>query len=150
MLCDSTPPRGSLHSDVVEHPTIRLLDKQTILIAEDRDTSRELLRIVLESSGYRVLEAPDGRRAVEIASETALDLVIMDIYMPFMNGFEALAALRALPGYERTPVIALTASAMAGERECALAKGFAEFLAKPVNLPELRGLVARLLGGDGQ
>lgn len=123
---------------------------KTILVAEDRDSSRELLRIVLESCGHVVLEAADGRMAIEIARENPLDLIIMDIYMPFMSGFEALAALRVLPGYASIPVIAFTASAMAGERESALAQGFAEFLAKPVNLPELRSLVARLLAGENR
>ncbi len=119
--------------------------QKTILVVEDRDASRELLRIILESAGYAVIEAVDGRDALEIAQQTVADLVIMDVYMPFLTGFEALAGLRLLPGYNAVPVVALTASAMTGERERALAAGFAEFLTKPVNLARLRGLIRELL-----
>jgi CheY-like chemotaxis protein len=118
----------------------------TILIAEDRDASRELIRAVLTAGGYDVVEARDGREALECAVRLRADLVILDIHMPHLDGFEVLERLRALDHYARVPVIALTASAMAGDRERAIASGFSEFISKPVNLALLRREVERLLG----
>lgn len=118
---------------------------KTILVAEDRDASRELIRTVLESCGYRVVEAADGKEALLRAEEVQADLVILDLYMPHANGFEVLSQLRLREGYQRTPVIALTASAMNGDRERALAAGFSDFISKPVNLKALRLEIARFL-----
>src|SRR5689334_9045313 len=117
----------------------------TILVAEDRDASRELIRSVLTAWGYEVVEARDGREAVERAFERRADLVILDIYMPHLDGYQVLERLRATDLYARVPVIALTASAMTGDRERALASGFSEFISKPVNLALLRKEMARLL-----
>lgn len=118
---------------------------KTILVAEDRDTGRELLDVVLTASGYRVVLAADGREALDRAAETKADLVILDIHMPHFDGFEVLAKLRADPVYAHIPVIALTASAMAGDRDSVLAAGFSEYISKPVNMSLLRREVARLL-----
>ena len=118
---------------------------KTILVAEDRDTGRELLDVVLTASGYRVVLAADGREALDRAAETKADLVILDIHMPHFDGFEVLAKLRADPVYAHIPVIALAASAMAGDRDSVLAAGFSEYISKPVNMSLLRREVARLL-----
>jgi CheY-like chemotaxis protein len=117
----------------------------TILIAEDREASRELIRTVLTAWGYEVVEARDGREALECALERQADLVILDIYMPHLDGFQVLERLRAVDSYASVPVIALTASAMSGDREKAIASGFSEYISKPVNLVLLREEVARLL-----
>jgi CheY-like chemotaxis protein len=119
---------------------------KTILVAEDRDASRELIRTVLAAAGYAVVEARDGREAIERALETPADLVILDLYMPHTDGFSVLERLRAHSHYSKVPIVALTASAMAGDREKAIASGFSEYISKPVNLALLRQEVGRLLG----
>jgi CheY-like chemotaxis protein len=119
---------------------------KTILVAEDRDASRELIRTVLTAAGYTVVEARDGREAIERAFETRADLVILDLYMPHTDGFGVLARLRGDDHYSKVPIVALTASAMAGDREKAIASGFSEYISKPVNLTLLRQEVGRLLG----
>ncbi|HVW85824.1 MAG TPA: response regulator [Bryobacteraceae bacterium] len=118
---------------------------KTILVAEDRDVSRELIEAVLTASGYRVVLAIDGQDALDQASGMRADLVILDLYMPRVDGFSVLRKLRADPNYMATPIIALTASAMAGDRDRALAAGFSEYISKPVNIPLLRSEISRLL-----
>jgi CheY-like chemotaxis protein len=118
---------------------------KTILIAEDRDASRELLSVVLTAAGYHVIQAADGEEALTRAAETLADLVILDIHMPRLDGFGVIRRLRDDPAYATVPVIALTASAMAGDRDSVLAAGFSEYISKPVNMSLLRREIARLL-----
>jgi len=118
---------------------------KTILVAEDRDASRELLTVVLTAAGYNVIQAADGEEALQRAGETLADLVLLDIYMPRLDGFGAIRQLRSNPAYADVPVIALTASAMAGDRDSVLAAGFSEYISKPVNMSLLRREIARLL-----
>lgn len=125
-----------------------MMAMKTILVAEDRDASRELIRTVLTAAGYAVIEARDGREAIERALETPADLVILDLYMPHTDGFGVLARLRSDARYAKVPIVALTASAMAGDREKAIASGFSEYISKPVNLALLRQEVGRLLGSS--
>lgn len=115
-----------------------------ILIAEDREASRELIRTVLEAAGFDVLEAADGCEALAIASKCLPDLVLLDLQMPKLDGFAVLAALRRDRRYAQTPIVALTASAMSGDRERALAAGFSAYIAKPVDLTLLRSEIERL------
>ena len=116
-----------------------------ILIAEDRPSSRELIRTVLEGSGYSVSEAVDGREAVELARRVNPDLIIVDLQMPFLDGLGVLQELRRDPRFASVPIVALTASAMQGDREKAIQAGFNEYITKPVNLRTLREEVSRLL-----
>jgi two-component system cell cycle response regulator DivK len=118
---------------------------KTILIAEDRDASRELLSVVLTAAGYHVIQAADGEEALTRAAETLADLVILDIHMPRLDGFGVIRRLREDPLYATVPVIALTASAMAGDRDSVLKAGFSEYISKPVNMALLRREIARLL-----
>jgi two-component system cell cycle response regulator DivK len=117
-----------------------------ILVAEDRPGSRELIRTVLESAGYEVLEAADGQEALEKACGASVDLVLLDLQMPRVDGFGVLVQLRKDPRFENTPIVALTANAMRGDRERALAAGFSSYLAKPVDLAALRFEINRLIG----
>jgi CheY-like chemotaxis protein len=119
---------------------------KTILVAEDRDASRELVRTVLSAAGYSVLEARDGREAIERALETQADLVILDLYMPHTDGFGVLQRLRAEERYKITPIIALTASAMAGDAQRAIDLGFTAYISKPVKMAQLRLEISKLLG----
>jgi CheY-like chemotaxis protein len=118
---------------------------KTILVAEDRDASRELINVVLTAAGYHVILAADGEEALTRAAETLADLVILDIHMPRLDGFGVIQRLRNDPAYAKVPVIALTASAMAGDRDSVLAAGFSEYISKPVNMSLLRREIARLL-----
>jgi len=119
---------------------------KTILVAEDRDASRELICISLTAAGYSVIEARDGKEAIDRAFEVQADLVILDLYMPHTDGFGVLSRLRAEDSYRDIPIIALTASAMAGDRERAISSGFSDYISKPVNMGFLRREVERLLG----
>lgn len=121
---------------------------KTILIAEDRDASRELVCTVLLAAGYAVVEASNGSEAIARALETQADLVILDLYMPHTDGFGVLQRLRAEESYRAIPIIALTASAMAGECERAIASGFTAYISKPVAMGYLRQEIGRLLGGE--
>ena len=122
---------------------------KTILVAEDRDTSRELVRTLLEHSGYCVLEATNGAEAINMAQENNPDLVLVDLQMPIKNGFDVLRELRADQRFRFTPVVALTASAMIGDKERALVEGFTAYLTKPLSLSMIRSELGRLLNSGG-
>jgi CheY-like chemotaxis protein len=116
-----------------------------ILIADDRASSRELLRTVLEREGYRVLEAADGEEALTAAHAGNPDLILLDLQMPRLDGYGVLEQLRREARFALVPVVALTASAMRGDREKILAAGFTDYLAKPAGPEVLRETIARQL-----
>ena len=126
--------------------TAAVRGKPLILIADDRASSRELLRLVLERAGYEVLEAEDGRQAVERAREAIPDLILLDLQMPQLDGYGVLTELRREERFATIPMLALTASAMRGDREKILQAGFTDYLSKPAGPEILRETVARLLG----
>jgi two-component system cell cycle response regulator DivK len=100
---------------------------------------------LLEHSGYAVLEAADGAQALTIAFEKLPDLVLLDMQMPLKDGHEVLQTLRADARFRTTPIVALTANAMRGDKERALDSGFTGYLTKPVSLASIRQELARLL-----
>jgi CheY-like chemotaxis protein len=106
--------------------------RPSILVAEDHTDSREALRILLGATGYEVHTAVDGRDAVEQALALQPDLILMDIMMPVMDGFEATRTLRAAPEFRQSPIIAITA--MDGAKELALAAGCSDYLPKPIDV----------------
>jgi two-component system cell cycle response regulator DivK len=116
-----------------------------ILVAEDRAASRELIRTVLEDCGYEVMEAADGGEAVTRAASFVPDLILLDLHMPVLDGYGVVRRLRADVRFANIPLVALTANAMEGERERALAEGFSAYITKPVNLVSLRAQIAGLL-----
>ncbi len=118
---------------------------QKILVADDKDTGRELVRTVLESSGYEVFEAHDGIEALNTANRVFPDLIILDLHMPGLDGFGVIKELRGDARFVRVPVLALTASAMEGDKQRALTAGFTGYITKPVSLKTLRNEVQRLL-----
>jgi len=120
--------------------------RSKILVADDNTASRELIREVLEMSGYEVVEASDGADAVSRARENAPDLLLVDIQMPNLDGYGVLRELRADPGTSGLPVVALTAFAMQGDRERALDAGFDGYISKPVEIAALRREIKRFLG----
>ena len=111
----------------------------TILIAEDHLDSRDALRALLEAFGYHVLEAANGRQAVEIALMHDPDLILMDIMMPELDGFEATRQLRRHEVTHTTPIIAVTA--MEGAHQLAIQAGANDYVRKPV---DIRRLVAKV------
>jgi CheY-like chemotaxis protein len=117
-----------------------------VLVADDTASSRVLVRTVLEHQGYEVIEAADGAEALAKALENPPDLILLDIQMPALDGFAVIERLRAEVRFAATPVVALTASAMQGDRERALAAGFSGYITKPIRLAALRSEVERLLG----
>lgn len=116
-----------------------------VLIADDKDTSREFIRTVLEQAGHSVREAFDGREAVDRAREILPDLIVLDLHMPILDGFGVLRELRAEEIFAAIPIFALTASAMNGDREKALSAGFTGYIARLIRLKELRSQLERCL-----
>ena len=120
-----------------------------VLVVEDNERNMKLFCDVLTASGYRTLEATTGERAVELALEHGPDLVLMDIQLPGIDGVEALGRLRADDRFASSPVLALTAQAMEGDRERFLAAGFDGYLSKPVDIGEFVATVRRYCDGSG-
>ncbi len=118
-----------------------------VLIADDKASSRELIRTVLEYAGYEVYEAADGQEAIEIARATLPDLILLDIHMPRLDGYGAVREMRRADRLKNIPIVALTASAMHADRDRIMKAGFTAHITKPVNLAVLREEVARLLSG---
>ena len=121
----------------------------TVLIVEDNEDNLFTLRQMLAPFSFDIAAASTGRQAIEYCRRQLPDLVIMDVQMPGMSGLQATGAIRALPGGGDVPIVALTAQAMAGDRERILEAGFDAYLAKPVPPRELRATVTRLLEMHG-
>jgi len=119
--------------------------REKILIAEDHETNVLATRDYLESRGYQVFIARNGNEVLTKVVEVNPDLILMDIQMPEMNGFDVTRRLRADPRFATLPIIALTAFAMRGDRERCLEVGMNEYLSKPVKLKELTQVIERFL-----
>jgi two-component system cell cycle response regulator DivK len=116
-----------------------------ILIVEDILMNRRLIRDILTYHGYEVIEAENGEEAVRIAREQKPDLIIMDIQMPVMNGYDAIRILKNDPVTKDLKILAVTSFAMAGDREKALETGADDYMSKPINTRELPKVAERLL-----
>ena len=119
--------------------------KKRILIAEDDPLNMQLVREILTLNGFDIVEATDGQRAVELAKTTSPDLILMDMMMPNMNGFEATKLLRSDSQTADIPIISLTASAMKGDVDEILAAGCSAYMSKPFKIPELLELLDEYL-----
>lgn len=117
-----------------------------ILMVEDNEANVLAIGEYLEDKGYEVVIARTGRAALEVVQSMHPDVILMDIQMPDMDGLEATRRLRQLPEFVRTPIIALTALAMPGDRERCLAAGASDYIAKPVSLKHLVEVIHRLVG----
>jgi two-component system cell cycle response regulator DivK len=117
-----------------------------ILLVEDNEMNRDMLSRRLERRGYQVVLAVDGRAGVEMAASQAPDLVLMDMSLPVLDGWEATRRLKAAPATRRIPVIALTAHAMSSDRDRALEAGCDDYDTKPIDLPRLLEKMEALLG----
>ena len=116
-----------------------------ILLVEDNEMNRDMLSRRLAKRGYEVAIAVDGEQGIAMARAEAPALIVMDLSLPGIDGWEATRQLKAMPETCAIPVIALTAHAMSGDREKALAAGCDEFDTKPVDLPRLLDKIAALL-----
>jgi two-component system, cell cycle response regulator DivK len=116
-----------------------------ILLVEDNELNRDMLSRRLERKGYSVVLAVDGQSGVEMAGSHAPDLVLMDMSLPVLDGWEATRRLKADPATAHIPVIALTAHAMSGDREKALEAGCDDYDTKPIELPRLLEKIETLL-----
>lgn len=117
----------------------------TILIVEDNEMNRDMLSRRLERKGYKVLIAFDGQMGIEVARANAPDLILMDMSLPVVDGWEATRRLKADDGLKNIPIIALTAHAMANDRDKALEAGCDEYDTKPIELPRLLAKMETLL-----
>jgi two-component system cell cycle response regulator DivK len=119
-----------------------------ILLVEDNDMNRDMLSRRLARTGYEVVVAVNGQEGVDLAKSSRPDLILMDLSLPIIDGWEATRRIKADPATADIPVIALTAHAMVEERERAMAAGCDDFDIKPVDLPRLLEKVKALLGRD--
>jgi CheY-like chemotaxis protein len=122
---------------------------QTLLLVEDNEDNRIIYSTVLRHRGYTVVEALDGVQAVALARSLQPALILMDLSIPELDGWEATRILRTDPLTSDIPIIALTAHALADDRERASAMGFTSYLAKPVEPRAVVAEVRRWLGGEG-
>ena len=120
-----------------------------ILYVEDNEDNADILRRRLGRLGFEVVIATDGEEGVAMAADEKPDLILMDLSLPGMDGWEATDRIKAAPGTRHIPVIALTSHAMVGEREKALAAGCDDFDTKPVELARLVGKIRALVPGKG-
>lgn len=124
--------------------------RPVILLAEDNEANIEVLGGYLEDRGYALRYAANGLMAVKLARELQPALILMDIQMPVMDGLTAIREIRATPALASTPIVALTALAMPGDRERCIAAGATEYMSKPVSLKALAELAKRLLAAEGR
>ena len=116
-----------------------------ILLVEDNEMNRDMLSRRLQKRGYEVLTAVDGREGLTLAQSEAPALILMDMTLPVLDGWEVTRQLRAVPATRAIPIIALTAHAMSGDREKAIEAGCDDFDTKPIELPRLLTKIEALL-----
>lgn len=118
-----------------------------ILLVEDNEMNRDMLSRRLSRNGFEIAIAVDGQQGVDMAVSEHPDLILMDMSLPVMDGWEATRHVKGNPATQAIPVIALTAHAMAADKDKAMAAGCDDFDTKPVDLPRLLGKIRSLLDG---
>lgn len=118
---------------------------KTVLIVEDSEDARYFMRLELEQLGYRIVEADNGEKAVEIAERERPDIILMDLSLPVLDGIAATEKIRACDGFKTVPVIAVTAHQETDFRADAKAAGFNAYVTKPIDMPWLSELIEGLL-----
>ncbi|HVH83101.1 MAG TPA: response regulator [Steroidobacteraceae bacterium] len=116
-----------------------------ILLIEDNELNRDMLTRRMQKRGYQIVTAADGEAGVAMAQNEAPALILMDVSLPGIDGWEATRRIRAAPATRHIPIIALTAYATPGDRETSLAAGCDDFDTKPIDLPRLLGKIENLL-----
>jgi two-component system cell cycle response regulator DivK len=121
------------------------VSKGTILYVEDNPDNRLLVRRVLLSEDYSLLEATDAMDALNVLKTTRPDLILMDINMPDMDGYTLTAKIKSLPGFERIPILAVTANVMRGDKEKTLEAGCDGYIQKPLDIEQLTREIEKFL-----
>jgi two-component system cell cycle response regulator DivK len=119
--------------------------KGTILYVEDNQDNRNLVRRVLEADGYSVVEAMDAGQALDRLGASSIDLILMDINMPDMDGYTLTTKIKSMPNYKDVPIIAVTANVMRGDRERSLEAGCDGYIQKPIDIDTLSQQIERFL-----
>jgi two-component system, cell cycle response regulator DivK len=122
-----------------------LVNKGTILYVEDNPDNRLLVKRILMAEDYSLLEAIDGRDALNVLKTARPDLILMDINMPDMDGYTLTAKIKSLPGFERVPILALTANVMRGDKEKTLEAGCDGYIQKPLDIDQLTREIEKFL-----
>jgi CheY-like chemotaxis protein len=123
------------------HPGSEPILKPAVLVVEDDDDSLFIMRRLLEKKGYQVLEAYDGRQALEIAETTDLDLILLDLQLPRMNGLGVIHRLRENPELESVPIVIMTGYEPERYRDSAIAAGCDDFVLKPIDFERLDAIL---------
>ena len=121
------------------------MGNNNILYVEDNHDNMMLVKRALEARGYRLLEAANGLKGLDVAEHENVDLILMDINLPVMDGYTLTARLKTLPELDSIPIIALTANVMRGDRERTLEAGCDGYIQKPVDVDVFPMLIARFL-----
>jgi CheY-like chemotaxis protein len=121
------------------------VDAATVLLVEDTEDNRQMMRRLLEMSGYRVVEAINGKEAVEVAPRVRPQIILMDLSLPLIDGLAATRRIRSLPGMSEVPIVAVSAHDTADFHSDALDAGCDAYITKPIDYPQLEDLVHRLL-----
>ena len=119
-----------------------------ILLVEDNEQNRYLATFLLERGGHQVLHARTGREGIDIAARERPDLIVMDIQMPELDGYEAARLIKANPDLQNIPIVAVTSYALAGDRERAFAVGFQGYIEKPISPETFVAEINHFLGRD--
>jgi two-component system cell cycle response regulator DivK len=117
-----------------------------VLLVEDNEMNRDMLTRRLERKGFEVVIAVDGQAGIDMATSSSPDIILMDLSLPVIDGWEATRRIKADPATQSIPVIALTAHAMAGDEQKALQAGCDDYDTKPIDLKRLLGKIGNLLG----
>ena len=120
-----------------------------MLLVEDTEDNRQMMKRLLEMSGYQVVEAVNGKQAVEVAREDQPEIILMDLSLPFIDGLAATREIRKLPEFSQVPIVAVSAHDTADFHSDALEAGCNAYVTKPIDYPELEELVQRLLRKNG-
>jgi two-component system cell cycle response regulator DivK len=119
--------------------------KSTILYVEDDFNNRTLVRRVLEAEGYQVVDAANANQAMGCLKEHKIDLILMDINMPEVDGYALTTKIKSVPEYAKIPIVAMTANVMRGDRERSLEAGCDGYIQKPIDIDRLTQQVERFL-----
>ncbi|MBI1795197.1 MAG: response regulator [Chloroflexi bacterium] len=119
--------------------------KGIILYVEDNSDNRNLVRRVLEAEGYAVTEAKDAAQALELLETERIDLILMDINMPDMDGYALTAKIKSMPKFKKLPILAVTANVMRGDRERSLEAGCDGYIQKPIDIDTISQQIDRFL-----
>ncbi|MGV8123362.1 MAG: response regulator [Candidatus Xenobiia bacterium LiM19] len=107
--------------------------KKTVLVIEDNEQNLYLVTFILSKNGYEVVQARDGREGIDLAGQVIPTLILLDIQLPVMDGYEVARALRSNPKLDDVPIVAVTSYAMVGDRERTLEAGCSGYIEKPIN-----------------